>query len=86
MKLKKNKPVKSSRKDKKYMELTDNGIIHFGAKNMEDFRQHGDKKRQKSYCARAKGIRNGKGELTYKDKNTANYWSYHWSWKCEPMR
>ena len=41
---------------------------------------HGDKKRQASYLARAKGIKNKKGELTYKDKNTANYWSINYLW------
>ena len=29
-------------------------------------------------------ITNKKGELTYKDKdNSANYWSYHYLWKCK---
>jgi len=83
MELKKYKPVKSTRKNKKYMILTDKGIVHFGDKNYQDFRQHGDKKRQEAYCSRAKAIKNNKGKLTYKDKNTANYWSYHYSWKCK---
>lgn len=55
-------------------------LIHFGDSNMEDFRQHKDEKRRKSYLARAKGIKNKKGELTWKDKNTANYWSVHYLW------
>ena len=41
-----------------------------------------NKKRQESYCKRAKGITNKKGEKTYKNKDTANYWSYHFLWKC----
>jgi len=49
--------------------------IGFGLKGMKDFSQHGDLKRRKSYLARAKGIRNKQGQLTYKDKNTANYWA-----------
>ncbi len=49
--------------------------IGFGNKDYKDFTQHKDKKRQKSYLARAKGIKNKKGELTWKDKNTSNYWS-----------
>ena len=55
-------------------------LIHFGHKNYEDFTQHKDEKRRKSYLARAKGIKNKKGELTYKDKNTKNYWSVHYLW------
>ena len=39
-----------------------------------------DKKRRKSYLARAKGIKNKKGELTWKNKNTKNYWSVHYLW------
>ena len=77
------KPIKSERKNKKFKVLTKSGVIHFGDSRYEDFTQHKDKKRQKNYCKRAKGIKNKKGELTYKDKdNSANYWSYHFLWKC----
>ena len=55
-------------------------IIHFGNKNYEDYRQHKDKKRRESYLARAKGIRNKKGELTYKDTNSKNYWAIRHLW------
>ena len=30
--------------------------------------------------ARAKGIKNKSGQLTWKDKNTANYWAVRWLW------
>tara|TARA_R110000803_G_scaffold160071_3_gene224074 strand:- start:1942 stop:2184 length:243 start_codon:yes stop_codon:yes gene_type:complete len=76
------KPIKSTRKNKKYMVLTKKGIIHFGDSRYEDFRQHKDKKRQENYCKRAKGITNKKGEKTYNDKDTANYWSYKFLWDC----
>ncbi len=71
--------------NKKFSVYVKNGkggkkLIHFGDSKMEDFRQHKDQKRRKSYLARAKGIRNKKGELTWKDKNTANYWSVHFLW------
>jgi len=56
-------------------EKGDPKLIHFGDSNYQDFRQHKDKKRQKSYLARAKGIKNAAGELTWKDKNTSNFWS-----------
>jgi hypothetical protein len=50
-------------------------LIHFGHSLYEDYTQHKDKTRQKSYLSRAKGILNNKGEATWKDKNTKNYWS-----------
>lgn len=56
-------------------------IIHFGDSSMQDFRQHKDEKRRASYLARAKGIKDKNGNLTYKDKNTANYWSVKFLWK-----
>lgn len=54
--------------------------INFGDRRYKDFRQHKDKKRRASYLARAKGIRNKAGKLTWKDKNTKNYWSVHYLW------
>ncbi len=76
------KPEKSTRKNKKFMVKTKKGIIFFGDSRYEDFTQHKDKKRREAYCKRAKAIKNKKGELTYKDKDTANYWSYNYLWKC----
>jgi len=57
-------------------------LIHFGDSKMKDFTQHRDKERRKSYLARSKGIRDKKGNLTYKDKNTANFWSRRILWKA----
>ena len=78
------KPFKSKAKNKKYsvyvMKDNKKKIIHFGDSRYQDFTQHKDKKRQKSYLARAKGIKNKQGELTYKDKNTANYWAVNYLW------
>lgn len=63
--------------------------IGFGNKNYQHYKDklgeysnldHNDKIRRKSYLARAKGIKNKKGELTWKDKNTANYWAVHKLW------
>lgn len=63
--------------------------IGFGMKGMQQFKDkigyyksldHGDPVRRKSYLARAKGIKNKKGELTWKDKNSANWWSVHKLW------
>ena len=79
------KPFKSNAQNKKFsvyvMKDGKKKLINFGDSRYEDFRQHKDEKRRKSYLARAKGIKNKKGELTWKDKNTPNYWSVHYLWK-----
>ena len=73
------KPFKSTSKNKKFsvfiMKDGKKRLIHFGDSRFEDFTQHGDKQRQKSYLARAKGIKNKNGDLTWTDKNSANYWA-----------
>ena len=64
-------------------------LIHFGNKKYQHFKDklgeyksldHNDPKRRASYLARAKGIRNKKGDLTWKDKNTKNYWAIRILW------
>ncbi len=78
------KPFKSKAKNKKFsvyvMKDGKKRLIHFGNSNYQDFRQHKDPVRRKSYLARAKGIKNKAGKLTWKDRNTANYWSVHYLW------
>tara|TARA_R110001632_G_scaffold233129_1_gene376969 strand:+ start:17940 stop:18227 length:288 start_codon:yes stop_codon:yes gene_type:complete len=54
--------------------------IGFGHKDYEDYTQHKDGKRRSSYLKRAKGIKNKEGNLTWKDKNTPNYWAVHYLW------
>jgi len=63
--------------------------IGFGFKGMEQFKDkigdyknldHNDLERRKRYLARAKGIKDKNGNLTYKDKNTSNYWSVNYLW------
>lgn len=83
---------KSNRSGKKYMVLAPHGKwVHFGDINMQHYKDstplklyshldHNDLQRRKSYLARAKGIKNKMGELTYKDKNSANYYSTHYLW------
>lgn len=87
---------KSTRLNKKYMVRTPKGkIIHFGAivngKPMEQFKDstglglyskydHGDKERQRRYLARAKGIKNKEGKLTWNDPETANFYSVKFLW------
>jgi len=87
------KPFKSKAKGKKYsVYVIKNGkkrLINFGDSNMQQYKDKGgvyssknhlDPVRRKSYLARAKGIKNKEGKLTWKDKNTANYWSVHYLW------
>tara|TARA_R110000796_G_scaffold219118_3_gene335156 strand:- start:1225 stop:1506 length:282 start_codon:yes stop_codon:yes gene_type:complete len=73
------KPFPSKAKNKSYsvyvMKDGKTKLINFGDSRYEVYYQHKDKQRQKSYLARAKGIRDKNGNLTWKDKNTANYWS-----------
>ena len=73
------KPFKSNAKNKRYSVYVkkDGKVkkIHFGDNRYKVFFEHKDKARQKNYLARAKGIKNKKGELTWKDKNTSNYWA-----------
>jgi hypothetical protein len=66
----------STRKDKKFMVIHDGKITHFGAAGMQDFTGHQDKARQKSYLARAKGIR---GEWK-KNKYSSNNLAIHILW------
>jgi len=55
-------------------------LIHFGDKRYKDFRQHRDQKRRASYLARAKGIKDKQGRLTWKNKNSKNYYSVKYLW------
>ena len=82
---------KSTRKGKKYMVKVGNKWIHFGQRSAQQFKDstglglyshldHGDKKRRASYLARAKGIKNKQGNLTWKNKESANYYSIRFLW------
>lgn len=80
------KPFKSKAKGKK-MSVYVKGpsgnpkLIHFGAKGMDDFRSGtATAAQRKSYKARAGGIKKKDGSLAVKDKNSANYWAYHYLW------
>lgn len=55
--------------------------IGFGHKGYQDYTQHKDEKRRKSYLARAKGIKKKDGTLAWKDKNSPNYWAVKFLWK-----
>ena len=78
------KPFPSKAKNKKFaVYVLKNGnkrLIHYGDSRYADFTQHKDPKRRKSYLARAKGIKNKAGQLTWKLKDTANYWAVRKLW------
>jgi hypothetical protein len=82
---------KSTHKGKKYMVYYNNKWIHFGDNTMEHYKDstplklyshlnHNDKKRQKNYLSRAKGIKDKQGNLTYNNKNSSNYYSIKYLW------
>ena len=71
----------SKRKNNKYMVKLPNGKkVHFGSPKYEDFTIHKDEERRKKYLARAKKIKNKKGELTYTNPESSNYWSVNLLW------
>ena len=82
---------KSTRKGKKYMVVVNGKTIHFGDSSMQQFKDstglglythlnNNDETRRKSYLARAKGIKDKNGNLTWKNKNSANYYSVKFLW------
>jgi hypothetical protein len=81
----------STRASKKYMVFYNNHWIHFGDRTMQQFRDstplklysyldHNDPVRRQRYLARAKGIRDANGNLTYSNPNLANFYSVHFLW------
>ncbi len=80
------KPFKSTAKGKKMsvyvMKDGKRKLIHFGDSNMQDYTQHKDDARRKSYLARSGGIRDKSGKLTANDKNSKNYWSRKVLWNA----
>ena len=82
---------KSKVKNKKYAVKYNGKTINFGDSRMAQYKDstglglfssknHLDPIRRKSYLARARGIKNKKGELTYKDPNSKNFWSVNFLW------
>lgn len=80
---------KSTRPNKKLMVKVNNKWIHFGDAKMQQFKDrtgiwemtnHHDPIRRKKYLARAKGIKDKDGNLTWKDPNSANFHSVHILW------
>ncbi len=82
--------IKSNNKDKKLMTLSPKGkMIHFGDNKRQHYYDrtriwghldHNNKERRRLYHARAKGIKDKYGNLTYKDPESPNYYSFHVLW------
>ena len=71
----------SSRKNNKYMvKLPDGKKVHFGSPKYEDYTIHKDKERRDKYLSRAMKIKNKKGELTYTNPESSNFWSVNLLW------
>ena len=71
----------SSRKNNKYMvKLPGGKKVHFGSSKYEDYTVHKDKERRDKYLSRATKIKNKKGELTYTNPESSNYWSIKLLW------
>ena len=71
----------SSRKNNKYVVTLPNGKkVNFGSPKYEDFTLHKDEKRREKYLARAKKIKNKKGEFTHTNPESSNYWSVNLLW------
>jgi hypothetical protein len=87
------KPFKSTAKNKKYsVYVLKDGkkrLIHFGQLPYKHFKDklgkytnlnHNDKDRRERYLKRAKAIKDRSGNLTWKDKNSANYYAVKFLW------
>jgi len=82
---------KSTRKNKKYMVRVGNKWVHFGDNRYQQFNDktplklyshlnHYDVERLDKYRRRAMGIMNKRGELSYRNINSPNYWSLRYLW------
>ena len=70
----------SSAKNKKYFVVYEGKKINFGDKRYQDFLIHGDSNRRRLYRERASRIRDKNGVISYLNKHSPNYWSYHLLW------
>ena len=77
----------SKRKNNKYVVTLPSGKkLHFGSSNYPDFLIHQDEDKKDKYLCRAKTIKNKKGELTFENPESANYWSVNLLWSGKSMK
>ena len=71
------KPFKAPKSSKKKMQVyvKKDGKIRLISFGQKGYKHNYSKKARESYDKRSKGIRDGKGNLTYNNKNTSNYWA-----------
>ena len=83
--------TRSGNKKKKYSVYTPSGkLVSFGDRSMEHYKDtalglysnqdHLDPVRRERYLKRAKGIKNKKGEVTWNNPESPNYYSVHFLW------
>ena len=71
----------SKRKNNKYVvKLPSGKNLHFGSSQHSDYLIHKDNERKEKYLSRAMKIKNKKGELTYENPKSANFWSVNLLW------
>ena len=71
----------SKRKNNKYVVTLPSGKkLHFGSSKYPDFLIHQDEEKKEKYLTRAKKIKNKKGELTFENPESGNYWSVNLLW------
>ena len=71
----------SKRKNNKYVvKLPSGKNLHFGSPQHPDYLIHKDNERKEKYLSRAMKIKNKKGELTYENPESANFWSVNLLW------
>ena len=71
----------SRRKNNKYVvKLPSGKNLHFGSSQHSDYLIHKDNERKEKYLSRAMKIKNKKGELTYENPESANFWSVNLLW------
>ena len=71
----------SKRKNNKYVvKLPSGKNLHFGSSQHSDYLIHKDNERKEKYLSRAMKIKNKKGELTYENPESANFWSVNLLW------
>ena len=70
--------TRSSRKDTTYMVRVNDRLIHFGARDYEDFTTHGDDRRKANYLARHRNE-------NWADEDTARFWARWILWNKPTM-
>lgn len=79
-----NKPKKADHKKYKKVVLAKKGkeckLVWYGHKDYQDFTQHKDPERRKSFLKRMKGVLKKDGTPAYKDIFSAAYWAVKDLW------